>query len=96
MEKLKVIIVLVLLAFIINCGQGKTEKSENDSKKETKQEVKTLNKKEKDKKKDEDDTVPVQVITPQKGDISSFLLFSSNIDTEKPAGLLRSSGRAGR
>ena len=29
------------------------------------------------------DAVPVQVISPARGDISSFMLFSSNVDSEK-------------
>lgn len=70
------LITISLLFLAINCGkqgppEGKKDpgiKSENNEKK-------------KDEKKT--DAVPVQVVNPYHGDISSFLLFSSNVDTEK-------------
>lgn len=84
MKNWKVIIVLIFIAFVINCGQGKAEEKKTKNSKEQKNNEPDKKTK-KNKKKDADDTVPVQVISPKKGDISSFLLFSSNIDTEKAA-----------
>jgi len=71
-------IILVFTTFTINCGQA--DKTKNEAKQ--KNEIKRVEKK-KDKK--ADDAVPVQIVMPKRGDISSFLLFSSNIDTEKAA-----------
>jgi membrane fusion protein (multidrug efflux system) len=48
----------------------KKEDKQESGKKETKKETDT-------------DAVPVQVISPTRGDISSFLLYSSNVDSEK-------------
>lgn len=64
-----------LLFTAINCGKP----GESIEKKNT-DPAKVENKKD-DKK--ETDAVPVQVVAPFQGDISSFLLFSSNVDTEK-------------
>ncbi len=89
MKKWNFILALLLIAFIVNCGQANKEESNDKTKKKkkkkTEKKVTSDKKKGKDKKKDEDDTVPVQVISANKGDISSYLLFSSNIDTEKAA-----------
>lgn len=63
-----------LLFIAVNCGKpGPTEEKK-------KPETKTTKTEDREKK---TDAVPVQVVNPQHGDISSFLLFSSNVDTEK-------------
>ncbi|UCH95069.1 MAG: efflux RND transporter periplasmic adaptor subunit, partial [Candidatus Aminicenantes bacterium] len=60
------------------------EKDKKVEKNETKDQPKQDIKKKKDKDAEKDtDAVPVQVTSPTVGDISSFLLFSSNIDSEK-------------
>jgi len=80
---LGVMIVLILTGMItVHCSKpgskgeqaGKSGKTENDKQK---QDEKT------EKGKKDTDSVPVQVIKPTIGDISSFILFSSNIDSEK-------------
>jgi membrane fusion protein, multidrug efflux system len=88
MEKMKrLVLILTAVGLILSavyCGPGpKQNKKDNQSK-----QSKNIdnNKKEKKDGKDNDkqtDAVPVQVISPTIGDISSFLLFSSNIDSEK-------------
>ena len=65
------------LILAVNCG--KKEPAGVEKKKEVKKEA-VAEKKKDDKK---TDAVPVQVITPVMGDISSYLLFSSNIDSDK-------------
>lgn len=69
---------LVVLMAMISCGNP-TDKKDNQ-KESTKKES---TEKSKDKKEADTDAVPVQVVKPTNGDISSFLLFSSNIDSEK-------------
>lgn len=79
-----VLIAVTLLIAAVNCGPGRAN-NENEDKKDTQEKTNEKPGESKDKKKDEKDTeaVPVQVVNPYRGDISSFLLFSSNIDAEK-------------
>ena len=66
----------------VHCGKpGSQGVQTGESGKDGKTETKDNGKNEKGEK--ETDSVPVQVMKPTKGDISSFLLFSSNIDSEK-------------
>ncbi|MCK4761184.1 MAG: efflux RND transporter periplasmic adaptor subunit [Candidatus Aminicenantes bacterium] len=83
MSRNKIIIVFVSILFAVSmfftvgCGRpGPAEKKETTEK---------GNKKDVGQKKEEKDTdaVPVQVTSPVRGNISSFLLFSSNVDSEK-------------
>jgi membrane fusion protein (multidrug efflux system) len=75
-----------MVGFLLDCGGGKApetaEKSGNGEAEKKKDEADSGKKK---PKKDEKDTdaVPVQVMDPYRGDISSFILFSSNVDSEK-------------
>jgi membrane fusion protein (multidrug efflux system) len=71
--------VILLIVLSVQC-QGPSQQSKEQDKKTAKEK-----KPGKDKKGEEKDTeaIPVQVVTPAIGDISSFLLFSSNIDSEK-------------
>ena len=86
MKKLIILVVVVgLLGILSNCGgtspqknQGKSEKETVEKKKKTDDTAKKENENDKDT-----DAVPVQVIKPHRGDISSFILFSSNVDSEK-------------
>lgn len=78
------LITISLLFIAVNCGgPGASEGKKETDAKTTKAE--DGEKKPDEKKKDEKktDAVPVQVVNPYHGDISSFLLFSSNVDTEK-------------
>lgn len=59
---------------------GKTNKTEKNGKKTPQDEKKKTGDTEKDV---DTDAVPVQVINPSNGDISSSLLFSSNVDAEQ-------------
>lgn len=61
----------------------KPGKTDDKSSKDDKSPDDEKSKDKKDKKKKETDAVPVQVVNPQYGDISAFLLFSSNVDAEK-------------
>ncbi len=62
----------------------KADKTEKNGKKTPQDEKEKDEKKDTNKDKDADtDAVPVQVINPYYGDISSSLLFSSNVDAEK-------------
>lgn len=88
MKRLFIVIILIFFMFslfsAVGCrGQAQAEKSRDNGaeKKENKQETG----KEETKKgtKTETDAVPVQVISPTRGDISSFLLYSSNVDSDK-------------
>ena len=74
---LTISLTVILLFFSVQCS--KPGSSSKETKKKAGKETA-----EKDKGKEaETDAVPVQVTTPTSGDISSFLLFSSNIDSEK-------------
>lgn len=69
------------LLFLNGCGakdnSSENEKAHNDS---------TENKKDSDKKPNkEDELIPVETTTIQKGNISSYILLSSNLETEKMA-----------
>lgn len=88
------IIILGLLFIAVGCGKpgssdtGKKEKKESvktekTKKKETDEKKGKEKKGKTDEKKEDTDAIPVQVISPSYGDISSFLLFSSNVDAEK-------------
>jgi multidrug efflux pump subunit AcrA (membrane-fusion protein) len=75
----------IAFLFFTGCSGGNS----NDKKKENKDQIKKVekatdnNKSEKKGKKEDTDTIPVSIKSPTKGDINSFLLFSSNIDSEK-------------
>ncbi|NIM15287.1 MAG: efflux RND transporter periplasmic adaptor subunit [Candidatus Aminicenantes bacterium] len=73
--------VILLIALSVQC-QGPSQQEKADKKKTAAAEDKKTGKDEKAEEKDTD-AVPVQVVAPTIGDISSFLLFSSNIDSEK-------------
>ncbi len=81
MKKLIFAVIFAVLLFAAgNCGGPGPSDTKKNEKKDTNA------KDEKKKKEDKDtetDAVPVQVINPSYGDISSFLLFSSNVDAEK-------------
>ncbi|MCK4837030.1 MAG: biotin/lipoyl-binding protein, partial [Candidatus Aminicenantes bacterium] len=86
MKKLiSLLAVFVFMGVLFNCGCSGPSKSQNKA--ETASGEQKKNQKAGDKKdsKEEKDTdaVPVQVMSPQRGDISSFILFSSNVDSEK-------------
>lgn len=77
-----IVLSLILTAFV-GCG-GPGERDTGSDKKETAEKAeKTANDKKDKKDKEGTDAVPVQVVSPRIGNISSFLLFSSNIDSEK-------------
>jgi membrane fusion protein (multidrug efflux system) len=83
MKKLISLLVIVLMVgFLLNCGGGKapekTEKTENETAQKQKDPKSENKKPEKDT-----DSVPVQVVDPYRGNISSFILFSSNMDSEQ-------------
>lgn len=91
----KVIIALMVIGMLfasIGCGGGNAGETQAKEKKDTKaaKEEKAGDTEKKDEtaktdkeKKEDTDAVPVQVVNPNYGDISSFLLFSSNVDAEK-------------
>ncbi|MFC2155700.1 efflux RND transporter periplasmic adaptor subunit [Acidobacteriota bacterium] len=87
-KRFSIIVILVFFLFtlfsVVGCrDQAKAKKSQDNGaeKKENKQE--TGKEETKKEPKTETDAVPVQVISPTRGDISSFLLYSSNVDSEK-------------
>ncbi len=94
MKKVCLVLAIILTLFYFTGCSG-SDSQKNDTKK--KDQEKTEVKKEKDKteegkedkekkgkdKKVDTDTIPVSVQSPERGDINSFLLFSSNIDTDK-------------
>jgi RND family efflux transporter MFP subunit len=71
------LVAAAVLSAAIQCGRPSSEQGKAEEKK--------VNAEGKDgeKQETETDSVPVQVVNPTVGDISSFLLFSSNIDSEK-------------
>jgi len=93
MRKLVVLFISIsMLLLAVQCGKPASDKADKDGKQtksdstdksaaKTKGDKKGADEKGKDEK--ETEAVPVQVVKPTVGDISSFLLFSSNIDSEK-------------
>lgn len=82
MKRLTILIIslALIVTFTVQCGKP----GANDAKADTNSKSAKKNDPEKQKKdKDKTDAVPVQVVSPNRGDISSFLLFSSNIDSEQ-------------
>ena len=81
MKKLLLIAAIIALGLLAGCSSKETGPDKKDKNEvEKKADKKESNKKGKDKKKT--DAVPVEVVKTQKGDISSFLLLSSNLDAE--------------
>ncbi|MEN8154338.1 MAG: efflux RND transporter periplasmic adaptor subunit [Acidobacteriota bacterium] len=98
MKKVGIIFfITILIIFFAGCSGDNTSKDNNNNKKEEKKaeqkkgeekpgkEGKKNGKKDGKDKDEETDTIPVSVKSPERGDINSFLLFSSNIDSEKLA-----------
>ncbi len=85
MRKLVVVaMVLFLTVFIMDCGKGGLENAGKGKAADTSKKTDKPTQDQNDPTKaDDTDAVPVQVINPRYGDISSYLLFSSNIDSEK-------------
>src|SRR4030042_3274255 len=76
------IAILFFIGFFINWGGSGPAKT--DREKQAGQQRGRKPETKKDQKKETDtEAVPVQVVNPYSGDISSFILFSSNIDSEK-------------
>jgi RND family efflux transporter MFP subunit len=83
MKKLISLLVIVLMVgFLLNCGGGKAPEKAEKTDNETAQKQKDP-KSEKKKPEKDTDSVPVQVVDPYQGNISSFILFSSNMDSEQ-------------
>ncbi len=76
-----VLIVIFFVIYFSGCSGNNSQKNDNNSKGQKKAGEK--GKRSGKSSKDETDTIPVSVKSPETGDINSFLLFSSNIDTDK-------------
>ncbi|MCP5108915.1 MAG: efflux RND transporter periplasmic adaptor subunit [bacterium] len=84
MKKLIFIIISASLLFLaVNCGKPAPANEKKDAAAKTEKSKKDEGNVEKKKDDKETEAVPVQVVNPNRGDISSFLLFSSNVDAEK-------------
>jgi len=81
-KSISLLVMVLMVGFLLNCGGDKAPEKAEKTDKETTEKQKDPKS---DKKKPEKDTdaVPVQVVDPHKGNISSFILFSSNMDSEK-------------
>lgn len=79
---LSFLVIVLMVGFLLDCGgkraSEKTEKADTESGQKKKEGKPGEKKTEKDT-----EAVPVQVVDLYRGDISSFILFSSNIDSEK-------------
>ena len=83
MKKLISLLVIVLMVgFLLNCGGSTAPEKADKNKGESAQKQKD-SKSEKEKPEKDTDAVPVQVVEPYRGNISSFILFSSNVDSEQ-------------
>jgi membrane fusion protein (multidrug efflux system) len=81
-----VLATVFLIGFFINCGgSGPAAEQQKSNKKAGQQtdQKPDAGKEKKDDKAADTEAVPVQVVNPNLGDISSFILFSSNIDSEQ-------------
>lgn len=76
------LVIVLMVGFLLNCGGNKapekTEKADTESGQKQKEGKPGEKKEEKDT-----EAIPVQVVDLYRGDISSFILFSSNVDSEK-------------
>lgn len=85
-KRLTIIIILtffvISLFSVVGCKDRQVREEGNDNTAQKKENKKEKGQEGKEKETDTD-AVPVQVIKPTRGDISSFLLFSSNVDSEK-------------
>ncbi len=68
-----------------NCSQQDAHSKEKDKTSTTDADSTADNEKDGKKKKEMDDLIPVEVITLKTGEISSFILLSSNLETERMA-----------
>lgn len=83
---LAIVLVMCIIFGFTGCSGNAPSADKGADKKgqaEKAEQVANEDKKDKDEKKDDTDAVPVQVVNPMYGDISSFMLFSGNIDSEK-------------
>lgn len=81
---LSIIMIIFFTVLMVNCSTAGSEDGENKQQAETTKNANDNENSQNDlEKSDDNDSVPVQIIHPRYGDISSFLLFSSNIDSEK-------------
>lgn len=84
MKKILLTAFVILLFFLGSCTGGNIQKNQKQDKSPKKDSKDNLKKgKGAPGKKKDTDLIPVSVKLPEKGDINSFLLFSSNIDSEK-------------
>ncbi|MFQ5603891.1 MAG: efflux RND transporter periplasmic adaptor subunit [bacterium] len=68
----------------MNCANGDAHNSNNGAyTDETKTDSTAIKKHEKEKAKEEEELIPVEITTAKTGDISSFILLSSNLETER-------------
>ncbi len=84
MKKVYLILAIIFtLIYFTGCSGNDSKKGDTKNKDQEKTEVEKGKEKKGKDNKDETDTIPVSVKSPERGDINSFLLFSSNIDTDK-------------
>lgn len=86
MKKFCLIFLLsITFLYFTGCSGGNSKEKKKENKDQIKKTEKAIdnNKSGKKEKKEDTDTIPVSIQSPTKGDINSFLLFSSNIDSEK-------------
>ena len=88
MKKIYLLLVIILTLFYFtgcsgNEGKGNDTKGKNQEKSEIKKDKKDRDRGKAADGSEETDTIPVSVKSPERGNINSFLLFSSNIDTDK-------------
>ena len=84
-KTLGTILILISLAFFTACGNQKAEgeeKSDSDSAKGDSTELASDDENKK-KKEDDLDSVPVETIGVRRGEMSSFILLSSTVETEQ-------------
>jgi len=79
------IIILISLAFFTACGNKKAEGEENSDADSTKKDSSELASDNDSKKKKENDldSVPVETIKVWRGEMSSYILLSSTVETEQ-------------
>lgn len=82
MKNLLAFVLIVCVSFGITGCSGNRDTGDGAAAEKTETRV-NKNKKDQNDKKADTEAVPVQVVNPLYGDISSFMLFSGNIDSEK-------------
>lgn len=82
-KMLRIILIFVSLAFFTSCGNQQAEGEEKSDTDSSKSEGSEVASKDEEKKENDLDSVPVETIEAWRGEMSSFILLGSTVETEQ-------------